>query len=462
MASNILGLFTNPQQYLAQQDASMQQQFAQRAALDPLQRASILGQQAGYRLGQGVGGALGGVDPQLQKITQRQQILGMIDPANPDSYGQAIQAALQVGDQEAAFLLRNEMMKVREQAQTQQLNQLKTQDYLTERGLGMQERGLVNVANELAGQLQNADGTINNDVLARLQSFPQGRAVLKSLVPETITAKEGETIYQKPTLPGQAFKPLLTGAPKPIPFTGDESNAALILYRTNDPVKIFEKHGQDGLDAVAARAKAVAGLKSPKIEVNMSDPTAVAKANLDVMGKWEGFLKSGGDVEVASRFKALQSSVALAQGGNPTADGATIFNIGKIYDPSGAVQEGDKNTILGNPSIPQKIKGYAQRVFEGGSLTPEQRNDLLAIGTNLIKGRESQLQTYRKQYINKAKTLGGTEEDILNPYQGLIKATPSEVVNQIPTGRQQTQPAAKTQPKPQGKSVIKWSDLPTN
>jgi hypothetical protein len=118
MASDILGLFTNPQQYLAKQDASMQQQFAQRAALDPLQRASILGQQAGYRLGQGVGGALGGVDPQLQKITQRQQILGMIDPANPDSYAKAIQVALQTGDQEAAFLLRNEMQQAQQQALT--------------------------------------------------------------------------------------------------------------------------------------------------------------------------------------------------------------------------------------------------------------------------------------------------------------------------------------------------------
>lgn len=178
MASDILGLFTNPQQYLAQQDASMQQQFAQRAALDPLQRASILGQQAGYRLGQGVGGALGGVDPQLQKITQRQQLLGMIDPANPDSYGQAIQVALQTGDQEAAFLLRNEMMKVREQAQNQQLNELKTQDYLTQRGQGMQAAGLTNFANELVGQLKNPDGTINEEVKTKLLSFPQGRAAI--------------------------------------------------------------------------------------------------------------------------------------------------------------------------------------------------------------------------------------------------------------------------------------------
>jgi hypothetical protein len=67
-------------------------------------------------LGGGIGGALGGVDPQLQKITQRQQIIGMIDPAKPDSYARGIQAALQVGDTEAAFLLRNEMMQAQQQA----------------------------------------------------------------------------------------------------------------------------------------------------------------------------------------------------------------------------------------------------------------------------------------------------------------------------------------------------------
>jgi hypothetical protein len=116
--SEILGLFTSPDQYRASQEAAMQQQFAQRANLAPLQKASILGQQAGYRLGQGIGGALGGVDPQLQKITQRQQIIGMIDPANPDSYARGIQAALQVGDTEAAFLLRNEMMQAQQQALT--------------------------------------------------------------------------------------------------------------------------------------------------------------------------------------------------------------------------------------------------------------------------------------------------------------------------------------------------------
>jgi hypothetical protein len=269
--SEILGLFANPEQYQANQLAQVRQQAANEVQLNPFQQAAINMRQAGYQLGGGIGGALGGVDPQLQKITQRQQILGMIDPANPDSYARGIQAALQVGDQEAAFLLRNEMMKVKQQAQEEQLNQMKVQDYLTERGLTMQERGLVAVANELAGQLQNADGTINNDVVARLQSFPQGRALLKSLTPETITAKEGETIYQKPTLPGQAFKPLLTGAPKPVPFTGEESNAALFLYQTNDPVKIFNERGQAGLDAVAARAEKITASKKPVTNLTVTN-----------------------------------------------------------------------------------------------------------------------------------------------------------------------------------------------
>ena len=176
--SQILGLFTSPEQYQANQLAQFRQQAASEVQSNPFQQAAINMRQAGYQLGGGIAGALGGVDPQLQKITQRQQILGMIDPANPDSYAQAIQAALQTGDQEAAFLLRNEMMKVKQVAQEEQLNQLKVQDYLTQRGQGMQSTGLTNFANELVGQLKNPDGTINEEVKAKLLSFPQGRAAI--------------------------------------------------------------------------------------------------------------------------------------------------------------------------------------------------------------------------------------------------------------------------------------------
>jgi len=178
MATNLGGLFTTPEQYQIAQRQAQEAQASQYAQLSPQDQARYGFYRSGQMIGQALGSALGGVDPQLQKITQRQQLLGMIDPANPDSYAQAIQAALQTGDQEAAFLLRNEMVKVKEQAQEAQLNQMKVQDYLTQRGQGMQAAGLTNMANELVGQLKNPDGTINKDVEARLLSFPEGRAAI--------------------------------------------------------------------------------------------------------------------------------------------------------------------------------------------------------------------------------------------------------------------------------------------
>ena len=109
--SEILGLFTNPQQYLAAQDAAMQQQFAQRANLAPLQKASILGQQAGYRLGQGIGGALGGTDPQLDLISKRNALLGRLDPSDPTSFMKVAEAAAQMGDAQFAIAIAQEGRK---------------------------------------------------------------------------------------------------------------------------------------------------------------------------------------------------------------------------------------------------------------------------------------------------------------------------------------------------------------
>ena len=109
--SEILGLFQSPDQYRAAQDAAMQQQFAQRANLAPLQKASILGQQAGYRLGQGIGGALGGTDPQLDLISKRNALLGRLDPSDPTSYMKVAEAAAQMGDAQFAMAIAQEGRK---------------------------------------------------------------------------------------------------------------------------------------------------------------------------------------------------------------------------------------------------------------------------------------------------------------------------------------------------------------
>ena len=84
--SDILGLFATPQQYEQQRQAAMEAQALQQARLSPMEQGQFGIALGAQQLGRAIGGALGGVDPQLQKITQRQQLLGMIDPSNPDSY----------------------------------------------------------------------------------------------------------------------------------------------------------------------------------------------------------------------------------------------------------------------------------------------------------------------------------------------------------------------------------------
>ena len=462
--ADISGLFMTPEQYQAAQNQAQQAQALQYAQLNPQTQAQYGFYRGGQLLGNAIGGALGGQDPQLKIISMRQQLASQLDPSRPESYMQVAKVAADAGDQQFAMAIADAGRQAAVQvAQANKERQLAVP-------ADIQKAQMIPQIQDAIDQYSAMPASPERDRAIRLlnnqMKVLMGDKTAAVAAPLQVAARIVEITKQQSTLPPEsqeyklleAEKTQLQRPEKPEPRIPVGSDAERFsMEQFNKP---FGELTPEQRAVVNKRVDAQLAANAPKVSVNMSDPTAVAKANLDVMNKWEGFLKQGGDVEVASRFKALQSSISLAQAGNASADGATIFNIGKIYDPSGAVQEGDKNTILGNPSIPQKIKALAQRVFEGGSLTPDQRSDLLKVGTQLVQGREDQLQRYRKQYINKAKALGGSEDDILNPYQGLIKPSPSESVSQIPTGRQQApQPTAKTQPAPQGKVVKKWSDL---
>jgi len=121
--SEILGLFQSPEQYQANQLAQFRQRAANEVQLDPFQQAAIGMRQAGYQLGGGIGGALGGVDPQLQKITQRQQLLGQLDQSDPESYMKVAQAAAQMGDGQFAIAIAQEGRKLRESSASIELKE---------------------------------------------------------------------------------------------------------------------------------------------------------------------------------------------------------------------------------------------------------------------------------------------------------------------------------------------------
>ena len=279
--SDILGLFTTPEQYQLAQQQAQQAQAMQYAQLDPRSQAQYGFYRAGQQLGGAIGGALGGEDPQLKMISQRQQILGMIDPNNPDSFAPAIEASLRGGDTQAAFLLRNEMMKAKEQAQAQQLQGYKLTDYLTERGFGIRDRSMAanalevsknlikpdgtvdeTVYNDLLGygkigtdvieqrlkatqglesqKVQNLarglfkeDGTRNPEVEKQLSTTVAGRTILKQFIPETKIFKRGDIISEQNPVTGDWEVKTPTGL-KAVP-AGTNPIKAMIDTKAIDP-----------------------------------------------------------------------------------------------------------------------------------------------------------------------------------------------------------------------------------
>jgi hypothetical protein len=295
MADIVNALFgVTPESYQQAQQDRADAQAMQFARLSPFEKASFGIGSGAYGLAGAIGGALGGQDPELQRRTQAQQILGMIDPNRPETFDQGAQMALQAGDQQLAYGLRMEGDKYRQLALTRGDEALVRKDAQTKRDLeaaALLERKRVQgisqgayvppvpeqqqfVEVDAQGQLvvipaQPASFDIQR-VAPELMKTAAGRAELKNLIdaqkltmPETVSIKENETIYSVPTTPGGAYKAIVSGGEKPTPFTGDMANAALTLYQTNDPAKIFSKFGQAGLNAVQTKALETTKLKQP-------------------------------------------------------------------------------------------------------------------------------------------------------------------------------------------------------
>ena len=263
-------------------------------------------------------------------------------------------------------------------------------------------------------------------IAPQLMASAEGRKTLTELVtankamrPDTFSLAEGATQFERDPFTGQT-RTVATGAPKKEKpdIAGDvkEARQVLGILTPVDEMTVTERA------LVKAYIDRKDTSRAPKFAVDLKDPTAVAKAQSDVLKDWRGVVKDVGAMEVADRFKAAKAAVAEANAGNKTADGALIYAIGKIYDPSGAVQEGDKATILGNRSIPQSIKGYAERALSGQSLLPEERAGLLSVATKLVESKARNLEAQKAPYSSISQQLGGNGSLLLNPLADALTA----------------------------------------
>jgi hypothetical protein len=103
--ADIAGLFSTPEQYQLAQRQAQEAQAMQYANLDPMARANYGTYLAGQQFGSAIGGALGGQDPQLKLISQRQQLASQLDQSDPNSFMSVAQLAAQSGDPQFAMAI---------------------------------------------------------------------------------------------------------------------------------------------------------------------------------------------------------------------------------------------------------------------------------------------------------------------------------------------------------------------
>ena len=171
---------------------------------------------------------------------------------------------------------------------------------------------------------------------------------------------------------------------------------------------------------ISTKTGKISPIGGEKVAIDMRDPTAVGKEVRAIAADFTKELKDRGLTEVADRYRALDTSVRSALGGNRLAQGAIIYNIAKIYDPSGAVQEGDKATVLGNRSIPDGIRAIAERVLNGGDMAPQEITDLYTNVTKIVQDKAALVDPIMRNYAADIEALSpGRSSRLVSPFAGI-------------------------------------------
>jgi len=167
---------------------------------------------------------------------------------------------------------------------------------------------------------------------------------------------------------------------------------------------------QSILNKVDAKVKS----RVPQVSVNLSDPTAKAKVALDLSERSAKFFKD--DIETANQYNLIKN---LTQNPTPTGDTTLLYSLFKVLDPTSTVREGEVNMVMQSRSIPNQLKGYAQKIAGGGSLLPKERQEILKIAEQRVNVRKSNVEKNRKAFIDNAKRFD-LDPDVYvpNPYVG--------------------------------------------
>jgi hypothetical protein len=127
MADSIVGgMFgITPESYLGERQLLEQAQALRQAKLDPYEAVNYMAARAGQQLGRGIGGLLGAEDPQLQRISQFENLARRADITTPEGMRSLGEQLLQGGDTARGMeaIKRSQEMELKESQITRNLRE---------------------------------------------------------------------------------------------------------------------------------------------------------------------------------------------------------------------------------------------------------------------------------------------------------------------------------------------------
>jgi hypothetical protein len=347
MAEIVQSLFgITPEMYQQSQQARADQQALQYAQLTPFQQANYAIGRGANMLGGAIGRGLGGEDPELARITMRQQIAGRINPNDPTSIKQGIEA-LAPNDPQGAMMLQREYQRLLE-------------------------------SNALIKQRERERAAA--DPFQKL--VESGKYTPASLADFQVSGKPADLVlYEKPEKPLAAnIKEVGVAEATREPVYLDVNNDQQFIYKKGADGKQIRVPFTGGVDRTTAKVSASASSKG-------SEEGAKTIAELDAKRLGAAQVSAGKAVEQAGLLQELlKTPQPISGSGAPARVGAlrvfSTFGLTSSKDDE-ALGNADKFNALAGERVISFIKAL------GSNPTDTDREFARTIGPALEKGTKT-------------------------------------------------------------------------
>ena len=368
MAEIVQSLFgITPEMYQQSQQARADQQALQYAQLTPFQQANFAIGRGANMLGGAVARGLGGEDPELARITMRQQISGQINYADPASIAKGVDMLSQAGDTQGAMMLADVYRKA--ESESALAAQRKAQAGREAKQAVPNEIQIANEIATLETSLLDIENTPDSPDRTRAKNLLNSR--LSAL--RTLTSKEKIAADKTPTKIGVA-----KGSEQVVYY--DPSKDEQFVLSIGADGKQFRKPYIGGVDTKTSSVTATASSKG-------ADEGSKTIAELSAKRVDAAKVSAGKAIEQAGLLQELlKTPQPISGSGAPARVGAlrvfSTFGLTSSKDDE-ALGNADKFNALAGERVISFIKAL------GSNPTDTDREFARTIGPALEKGTKT-------------------------------------------------------------------------